>query len=295
MKAKQRLILFCLIFAFLFIMLGLVIPNPLLDVLGGVFVIFIVVLFYNGMSYRPPDDCIVAVYRQGKIDRIIDSAQKILLIPNVDHHTLPISLRMRSTHLTEPEVMTRDHQIIQTTLHVYYSVDPRNAKPEFKTEELRYNDDEWENAIQREMQSVQIEVARSFYSDELLTTDGLRSFRSLLSSELTNTVKDLGIAIHETHGVRIDQLLPHRKVLQSMIEADASPSLGKAAQQRMQPLLNSMTEMPAAGWQALLIGMASAIVNHDDPQKLEAAPKFAKVVGEVKDNTGANTPPPRHP
>jgi regulator of protease activity HflC (stomatin/prohibitin superfamily) len=189
--------------------------------------------------------------------------------------------------------MTRDHQVVQITLHVFYSVDPRKANPDFETQELQYNDDEWKNVIQREMQSVLIEVARNYYLDDLLTTDGLVRLRFELSSALVDTVQDLGIAIHETHGVRIDQLLPHRKMLQAMIEADAATCLGEAAQKRLQPLMNAVGPIPAPGWQALLVTMASAIVNHDDPQKLEATPKFARTVSEVKDGSGpGGTPPP---
>lgn len=266
-----------------FFLFGLSFSNLLLAFPAILFFFVGTFFFIRAMSFRPPNDCIAAVYRLGRVDRIIDSSQWTILVPRLDKPTTPTNLRMRSTHLFEQQALTQDLKLMEIKVHVTFSVDPRRAAEEFQTEELNYKDNEWESIVQQETQSVLIEIARGYTSEDLLSYVGLREFRGEMSASLAERLEDLGIAIHPTHGVRIDQLLPNRKVMQAMIEMNASPSLGTAAQERMQPLLEAMGATPAAGWQALLIGLASAIVNHDEAQKLDSAPKFAKIVGEVKE------------
>jgi regulator of protease activity HflC (stomatin/prohibitin superfamily) len=237
------------------------------------------------LVYQPPENHLGVIYRFGRFSRWVDPDEWEVVIPGLDKVMRPISLHMRRVELNLSSLLTQDRVPVVCELVAYYQLDLRRAREEFRIQALRIPSEGWNSIIRTVLRETASEVIGGATLDELLTPEGRRRFKHMLSAELAQRVQGLGMLVNPRTGVSVQVLKPTDAVSQAMVDQFIATPLGKAALERVRPILKELDrQYPGIGWETLFLQWASTVVRDG-----------AEAVPSVVIGSGAPTVPSASP
>jgi len=217
------------------------------------------------LLYRPPENSVGVIYLSDRLWYIAGPNESVLVIPRLHSIKRPISLKTRraDTYLTGR--LTKDGVPMDITCLVYFRVDVRWAKDDFRIQALEYNDEIWRQIASTSLTGVVNDILSGLMMRQALADDGKQRLKRLLSEVLAERALSLGLIINPCYGVTVDSIEPAKRIWDAMVEEMAAPSLGDAAHDAVRPMLEVAKQHPDIGWEVLQMEWAAAIARGEIP------------------------------
>lgn len=223
--------------------------------------------------YRPPEIHVGVIYRFGRLWRLVEPDEWIVVIPWVNEIKPPISLHLRRVEVALSDVLTRDHIPINGDLVVYYQLDLRHTRSNFRPQALRIPEEGWNSIISTVLRETANEVVGGMDLRQLLTPEGRGFLKRELSARLAERVQSLGLIVNPHTGVSVQALRPADAVCRATVDRFAAAFLGKAALDRVRPILEELDrDHLDAAWEALLLEWAAAVAQHGKSPEIVVSP-----------------------
>lgn len=239
------------------------------------------------LLYRPPENHLAVMYRFGRFGHLVGPDEWSYVIPGIHEIRVEMSLRPRRAEASLEDLWTRDRVPVHCDLLVFYQLDLRRARINFRSQALTIPDEGWHSIVRTVLQEAAGEVVGDMGLDELLSSVGRADLKSTLSRELAERLKGLGIVINLETGVSVQRVKPADSVWRALADLGAAESLGEAARARMQPLLNEINwKRPGVGLDALLVQLAAAVAKDGSIREPLTMSENAVVLAALLEKTG---------
>lgn len=213
----------------------------------------------RGCLYRPPENHLGVVYKFGRLSELAGPDQWTVAIPGVHEIKEPVSRHLRRAEVSLCDLLTGDGVPMDCELLVYYQLDLRLARADFRAQALRIPNEGWNSIVKTALQEIAGEVIGGVNCDELLRPAGRGRLKRTLSALLAKRLEGLGLVINPQRGVSVLSVRPAGAIWQAMLDKLAAESLGEAAVSRLLPMLDELGKRnPEVTWEALLLQWAAA-------------------------------------
>ena len=209
--------------------------------------------------YRPPENSVGVVYLFDRLWYVAGPDETVLRIPLLHRIRHSISLKTRRADVFLSSRLTKGGIPMDVNCIVYFRVDVRWAKSDFRLQALEYSDEIWRQIAGTSLTGVANEIVAGLTMGEILASDGKPRLKRALSVLLARRARELGLVTNPRYGVMVESIVPARRIWEAMVEQMAAPSLGDAAQEIVEPMAELVKQYPHIGGELLQMGWAAAI------------------------------------
>jgi hypothetical protein len=217
------------------------------------------------LVYRPPENSVGVIYLFDRLWYVAGPNETVLRIPLLHRVEHLIGLKTRRADVFLSNRLTRDGVPMEINCIVYFRVDVRWAKSDFRLQALGYNEEIWRQITGTSLTSVANEVIAGLTMGEILASDGKLRLKRALSVLLARRARELGLVTNPRYGVMVESIVPARRIWEAMVEQMAAPSLGGAAHGIVEPMLELVKHHPHIGGELLQMGWTAAITRGQAP------------------------------
>jgi len=261
--------------------------------LGIVALVLLLFLFLvlRGCMFRPQENHVVAIYRFGRLSRLVGPEKWTYLIPGVDVVRKQISLDPHRVEISLSDLWTKDRIPINCELVVFYQVDVRRAREDFRPQALRIPNEGWNSIVKTVLQEVTAGAVGFQTLDQLISPDGRADLKQALSMLLANRLKGLGMVVNPQRGVSVGALQPADTIRRAIEELGAAGALGEAAGARLRPTLDELSRQGLGiGLDVLLLELAAAVVKDGAVTQALGVSERAAVLAALLEGGGRHVP-----
>ena len=215
------------------------------------------------VMYRPPENSVGVIYLFDRLWYVAGPNETVLRIPLLHRVRRPISLKTRRADVFLSSRLTKGGIPMDVNCIVYFRVDVRWAKSDFRLQALEYSDEIWRQIAGTSLTGVVNEVIAGLAMGEILASDGKPRLKRALSVLLARRAGELGLVTNPRYGVMVESIVPARRIWEAMVEQMAAPALGGAAQEIVEPLAELVQQYPHIGGELLQMGWTAAITRGD--------------------------------
>lgn len=196
--------------------------------------------------YRPKENHLAAIYRFGRFRRWVKPDQWTLLIPFIDEVKNEIEVTFRRTIVVPQNLLSADGIPCRCELMVGYKLNlPGIKDPATRAKAIMRSRDEWNGMIGTVLQETATRVFAYATVEKLLDAGGLQELKVMLSHKLSKIMRQRGVVIDPQMGVTVAFIRPHESVVQAFVKRNVAIAQGRAARDRIKPLLGELGHQPA--------------------------------------------------
>jgi hypothetical protein len=211
------------------------------------------------LMYRPPENSVGVVYLFDRLWYVAGPDETVLRIPLLHRIRSSISLKTRRADVFLSSRLTKCGIPMDVNCIVYFRVDVRWSKSDFRLQALEYSDEIWRQIAGTSLTGVANEIIAGLTMGEILASDGKPRLKRALSVLLARRARELGLVTNPRYGVMVESIVPARRIWEAMVEQMAAPSLGDAAQEIVEPMAELVKQYPHIGGELLQMGWTAAI------------------------------------